>query len=40
MRSESLSPSSAVRGFKQTAATPDDLRHLIDELLLLSFGPT
>jgi AcrR family transcriptional regulator len=30
---------SAVRGFKQTAATPDDMRRLIDELLLLSFGP-
>ncbi len=29
---------SAVRGFKQTAATPDDMRRLIDELLLLSFG--
>jgi AcrR family transcriptional regulator len=28
----------AVRGFKQTAATPDDFRRLIDELLLLSFG--
>jgi AcrR family transcriptional regulator len=31
---------SAVRGFKQTAATPDDMRRLIDELLLLSFGPS
>jgi AcrR family transcriptional regulator len=30
---------SAVRGFKETAATPDDMRRLIDELLLLSFGP-
>jgi AcrR family transcriptional regulator len=30
---------SAVRGFKQVAATPDDMRRLIDELLLLSFGP-
>jgi AcrR family transcriptional regulator len=30
---------SAVRGFKQTAATPDDMRQLIDELLRLSFGP-
>jgi TetR/AcrR family transcriptional regulator of autoinduction and epiphytic fitness len=30
---------SAVRGFKQTAATPDDLRRLIDELLQLTFGP-
>jgi len=30
---------SAVRGFKQAAATPDDMRRLIDELLLLSFGP-
>jgi AcrR family transcriptional regulator len=30
---------SAVRGFKQSAATPDDMRRLIDELLLLSFGP-
>jgi AcrR family transcriptional regulator len=30
---------SAVRGFKQTAATPDEMRQLIDELLLLSFGP-
>jgi AcrR family transcriptional regulator len=29
---------SAVRGFKQSAATPDDMRRLIDELLLLSFG--
>jgi len=29
---------SAVRGFKQVAATPDDMRRLIDELLLLSFG--
>jgi AcrR family transcriptional regulator len=29
---------SAVRGFKQTAATPDDMRQLIDELLQLSFG--
>jgi AcrR family transcriptional regulator len=31
---------SAVRGFKQTAATPDDMRQLIEELLLLSFGPS
>jgi AcrR family transcriptional regulator len=31
---------SAVRGFKQTAATPDDMRQLIDELLQLSFGPS
>jgi AcrR family transcriptional regulator len=31
---------SAVRGFKQTAATPDDMRRLIDELLLLLFGPS
>jgi AcrR family transcriptional regulator len=31
---------SAVRGFKQSAATPDDMRRLIDELLLLSFGPS
>jgi AcrR family transcriptional regulator len=31
---------SAVRGFKQSAATPDDMRGLIDELLLLSFGPS
>jgi AcrR family transcriptional regulator len=30
---------SAVRGFKQASATPDDMRGLIDELLLLSFGP-
>ena len=30
---------SAVRGFKQTAATPNDMRQLIDELLQLSFGP-
>jgi AcrR family transcriptional regulator len=30
---------SAVRGFKQSAATPDDMRRLIGELLLLSFGP-
>jgi AcrR family transcriptional regulator len=30
---------SAVRGFKQTAATPDDMRQLIDQLLLLLFGP-
>jgi len=30
---------SAVRGFKQTAATPEDMRQLIDELLQLSFGP-
>ena len=29
----------AVRGFKQTSATPDELRKLIDELLRLSFGP-
>jgi TetR/AcrR family transcriptional regulator of autoinduction and epiphytic fitness len=28
---------SAVRGFKQSAATPDDMRRLIHELLLLSF---
>jgi len=31
---------SAVRGFKQTAATPADMRQLIDELLQLSFGPS
>jgi hypothetical protein len=31
---------SAVRGFKQSAATPDDMRRLIDELLLLTFGPS
>jgi AcrR family transcriptional regulator len=31
---------SAVRGFKQAAATPDDMRRLIGELLLLSFGPS
>ena len=31
---------SAVRGFKQTAATPYDMRQLIDELLQLSFGPS
>jgi AcrR family transcriptional regulator len=30
---------SAVRGFKQAAATPDDMRRLIGELLLLAFGP-
>jgi len=30
---------SAVRGFKQTAVTPDDMRQLIDELLRLTFGP-
>ena len=30
---------SAARGCKQTSATPDDMRRLIDELLLLSFGP-
>jgi len=30
---------SAVRGFKQTSATPDDMRRLIEDLLLLSFGP-
>jgi len=30
---------SAVRGFKQMAATPDDMRQLINELLQLSFGP-
>jgi AcrR family transcriptional regulator len=30
---------SAMRGFKQAAATPDDMRQLIDELLQLSFGP-
>ena len=30
---------SAVRGFKQSAATPDDMRRLIDQLLLLLFGP-
>jgi hypothetical protein len=29
---------SAVRGFKQSAATPDDTRRLIDALLLVSFG--
>ena len=29
---------SAVRGFKQTATTPDELRQLIKELLLLSIG--
>jgi AcrR family transcriptional regulator len=29
---------SAVRGFKQASATPDDMRQLIEELLLLSFG--
>jgi hypothetical protein len=29
---------SAVRGFKQTAATPADMRQLIAELLHLSFG--
>jgi hypothetical protein len=29
---------SAVRGFKQVSATPDDMRRLIEELLLLSFG--
>jgi hypothetical protein len=29
---------SAVRGFKQTATTPADLRQLIRELLMLSFG--
>jgi AcrR family transcriptional regulator len=29
---------SAVRGFKQTAATPADMRQLITELLQLSFG--
>lgn len=28
----------AVRGFKQTAATPDEMRQLIYELLLLSFN--
>jgi AcrR family transcriptional regulator len=31
---------SAVRGFKQASATPDDMRRLIDELLQLSFGPS
>ncbi len=31
---------SAVRGFKHTAATPDDMRQLINELLLLTFGPS
>ena len=30
---------SAVRGFKQTATTPDELRQLIKELLMLSFSP-
>jgi AcrR family transcriptional regulator len=30
---------SAVRGFKQTAASPDDMRQMIDELLQLTFGP-
>jgi AcrR family transcriptional regulator len=30
---------SAVLGFKQTAATPDDMRRLIGALLELSFGP-
>jgi AcrR family transcriptional regulator len=30
---------SAVRGFKQTANTPDELRQLIKELLLMSFSP-
>jgi AcrR family transcriptional regulator len=30
---------SAVRGFKQTEATPDDMRQRIDELLQLSFAP-
>jgi AcrR family transcriptional regulator len=30
---------SAVRGFKPSAATPDDMRRLIDELLLLTFEP-
>jgi AcrR family transcriptional regulator len=29
---------SAVRGFKQTASTPDDMRQMIAELLQLSFG--
>jgi AcrR family transcriptional regulator len=29
---------SAMRGFKQAAATPDEMRRLIDELLQLSFG--
>jgi hypothetical protein len=29
----------AVNGFKQSAATADDMRRLIDELLLLAFGP-
>jgi AcrR family transcriptional regulator len=29
---------SAVRGFKQSAATPDELRSLIKALLVLSFG--
>jgi AcrR family transcriptional regulator len=31
---------SAVRGFKQTAATPAELRQLIMELLTLSFSPS
>jgi len=31
---------SAVRGFKQSAATPDQMRRLIDELLQLTFGPS
>ena len=30
---------SAALGFKQTAATPDDMRRLISALLELSFGP-
>jgi AcrR family transcriptional regulator len=30
---------SAMRGFKQASATPNDMRQLIDALLLLSFGP-
>ena len=30
---------SAVRGFKQTATTPDELRQLIRELLILTFSP-
>ena len=31
---------SAVRGFKQTATSPDELRQLIKDLLMLSFGHT
>jgi AcrR family transcriptional regulator len=30
---------SAARGFKLTAATPDDMRQMIGDLLQLSFGP-